>query len=115
MVSAIRYLPTDLSRTHTITKVNDMSTIWRFDASTSPGGSFDVVARELEPSEREAVILRINASTPAFAYAKNHAYHPDIRAGGGRVMTGATAFMTSSAWTAMTPAPCKVDGVRESE
>jgi hypothetical protein len=30
-------------------------------------------------------------------------------------MTGATAFMTSSAWTAMTRAPCQVDGVRESE
>jgi deazaflavin-dependent oxidoreductase (nitroreductase family) len=32
-------------------------------------GSFDVVARELGPSEREAVIPRINATTPAFAYA----------------------------------------------
>ena len=32
-------------------------------------GSFDVVARELDPSEREAVIPRINATTPAFAYA----------------------------------------------
>jgi deazaflavin-dependent oxidoreductase (nitroreductase family) len=33
-------------------------------------GSFDVVARELGPSEREAVIPRINTTTPAFAYAK---------------------------------------------
>jgi deazaflavin-dependent oxidoreductase (nitroreductase family) len=32
-------------------------------------GSFDVIARELDPSEREAVIPRINATTPAFAYA----------------------------------------------
>ncbi|MBV8178137.1 MAG: nitroreductase family deazaflavin-dependent oxidoreductase [Mycobacterium sp.] len=32
-------------------------------------GSFDVVARELDPSEREAVIPRINATKPAFAYA----------------------------------------------
>ncbi|HEX3514457.1 MAG TPA: nitroreductase family deazaflavin-dependent oxidoreductase [Trebonia sp.] len=32
-------------------------------------GSFDVVARELDPSEREAAIPRINATTPAFAYA----------------------------------------------
>ena len=32
-------------------------------------GSFDVVARELDPSEREAVIPKINATTPAFAYA----------------------------------------------
>ncbi|MBO0881342.1 MAG: nitroreductase family deazaflavin-dependent oxidoreductase [Mycobacterium sp.] len=32
-------------------------------------GSFDVVARELDPSEREAVIPRINTTTPAFAYA----------------------------------------------
>ena len=32
-------------------------------------GSFDVVARELDRSEREAVIPRINATTPAFAYA----------------------------------------------
>jgi deazaflavin-dependent oxidoreductase (nitroreductase family) len=32
-------------------------------------GSFDVVARELGPSEREAVIPRIDAATPAFAYA----------------------------------------------
>jgi deazaflavin-dependent oxidoreductase (nitroreductase family) len=32
-------------------------------------GSFDVVARELDPSEREAVIPRINATNPAFAYA----------------------------------------------
>ncbi|MBV9515956.1 MAG: nitroreductase family deazaflavin-dependent oxidoreductase [Mycobacteriaceae bacterium] len=31
--------------------------------------SFNVVARELDPSEREAVIPRINATTPAFAYA----------------------------------------------
>jgi len=34
-----------------------------------PTGSFDVVARELDPSEREAVIPRINATKPAFAYA----------------------------------------------
>ena len=32
-------------------------------------GSFDVVARELDPSEREAVIPRINATMPAFAYS----------------------------------------------
>jgi len=32
-------------------------------------GSFDVVARELEPSEREAVIPRINEKMPAFAYS----------------------------------------------
>jgi len=32
-------------------------------------GSFDIVARELDPSERQAVIPRINATTPAFAYA----------------------------------------------
>ena len=31
-------------------------------------GSFDVVARELDPSEREVVIPKINATTPAFAY-----------------------------------------------
>lgn len=32
-------------------------------------GSFDVVARELDSSEREAVIPRINAAMPEFAYA----------------------------------------------
>ena len=32
-------------------------------------GSFDVVARELDPSEREVVIPKVNATTPAFAYA----------------------------------------------
>jgi len=32
-------------------------------------GSFDGVARELDPSEREVVIPKINATTPAFAYA----------------------------------------------
>jgi deazaflavin-dependent oxidoreductase (nitroreductase family) len=32
-------------------------------------GSVDVVARELDPLERGAVIPRINATTPAFAYA----------------------------------------------
>ena len=32
-------------------------------------GSFDVIARELDPSEREAVIPRINVTNPAFAYA----------------------------------------------
>jgi deazaflavin-dependent oxidoreductase (nitroreductase family) len=32
-------------------------------------GSFDVVARELDPSERAAVIPKINVLTPAFAYA----------------------------------------------
>lgn len=32
-------------------------------------GSFDLVAREIDPSEREAVIPKINATTPAFAYA----------------------------------------------
>jgi deazaflavin-dependent oxidoreductase (nitroreductase family) len=32
-------------------------------------GSFDAVARELDPTEREAVIPRINATVPAFAYA----------------------------------------------
>jgi deazaflavin-dependent oxidoreductase (nitroreductase family) len=34
-----------------------------------PSGSFDVVARELDLSEREAVIPKINAIMPAFAYA----------------------------------------------
>jgi deazaflavin-dependent oxidoreductase (nitroreductase family) len=32
-------------------------------------GSFDVVARELDASEREAVIPRINATVPDFAYS----------------------------------------------
>jgi deazaflavin-dependent oxidoreductase (nitroreductase family) len=32
-------------------------------------GSFDAVARELDPSERETVIPKINAAYPAFAYA----------------------------------------------
>lgn len=32
-------------------------------------GSFDVVAHELDPSELEAVIPKINVTTPAFAYA----------------------------------------------
>lgn len=32
-------------------------------------GSFDVVAHELDPSEREAIIPEINATTPAFAFA----------------------------------------------
>jgi deazaflavin-dependent oxidoreductase (nitroreductase family) len=32
-------------------------------------GAYDVVARELDPPEREAVIPRINVLTPAFAYA----------------------------------------------
>jgi deazaflavin-dependent oxidoreductase (nitroreductase family) len=32
-------------------------------------GSYGVVARELDPPEREAVIPRINVLTPAFAYA----------------------------------------------
>jgi deazaflavin-dependent oxidoreductase (nitroreductase family) len=31
--------------------------------------SFDAVARELDPDEREAVIPKINATYPAFAYA----------------------------------------------
>ena len=31
--------------------------------------SFDAVAHELDPSEREAVIPKINATTPAFAFA----------------------------------------------
>ena len=31
-------------------------------------GSVDVVGRELDPSEREAVIPKINATVPAFAY-----------------------------------------------
>ena len=31
--------------------------------------SFDVVAHELDPSEREAIIPKINATTPAFAFA----------------------------------------------
>jgi deazaflavin-dependent oxidoreductase (nitroreductase family) len=38
----------------------------RVEAAT---GSFDVVARELDPSEREAVIPKINETAPAFAYA----------------------------------------------
>ena len=32
-------------------------------------GSVDVVARELDPPEREVVIPRINVTMPAFAYA----------------------------------------------
>ena len=32
-------------------------------------GSFDVVAHELDPSEREAIIPKINAAAPAFAFA----------------------------------------------
>jgi deazaflavin-dependent oxidoreductase (nitroreductase family) len=35
--------------------------------------SFDVVARELGPAEREAVIPKINATNPAFAYASYQA------------------------------------------
>jgi deazaflavin-dependent oxidoreductase (nitroreductase family) len=35
----------------------------------STAGSFDVVARELDPSERATVIPKINATMPAFAYA----------------------------------------------
>ncbi|WP_319450336.1 MULTISPECIES: nitroreductase family deazaflavin-dependent oxidoreductase [unclassified Mycobacterium] len=31
--------------------------------------SFDVVTRELDPSEREVVIAKINVTTPAFAYS----------------------------------------------
>ncbi|HEY9305551.1 MAG TPA: nitroreductase family deazaflavin-dependent oxidoreductase [Mycobacterium sp.] len=31
--------------------------------------SFDVVAHELDPSERESVIPKINATVPSFAYA----------------------------------------------
>jgi deazaflavin-dependent oxidoreductase (nitroreductase family) len=31
--------------------------------------SFDVVAHELDPSEREAIIPKINETTPAFAFA----------------------------------------------
>ncbi len=31
--------------------------------------SFDVVARELDPSERDAVIPKVNATAPVFAYA----------------------------------------------
>ncbi|WP_313888662.1 nitroreductase/quinone reductase family protein [Mycolicibacterium sp. CBMA 226] len=34
-----------------------------------PTGSFHVVARELDPTERDTVIPKINATTPAFAYA----------------------------------------------
>ena len=33
-----------------------------------PSGSFDVVARELDPSERAVIIPKINATVPAFAY-----------------------------------------------
>lgn len=33
-------------------------------------GSFNVVARELDPSERDVVIPKINATMPAFAYEK---------------------------------------------
>jgi deazaflavin-dependent oxidoreductase (nitroreductase family) len=32
-------------------------------------GAFDVVARELDPSEREVVIPKINVTAPSFAYA----------------------------------------------
>ena len=31
--------------------------------------SFDVIAHELDPSEREAIIPKINATAPAFAFA----------------------------------------------
>lgn len=54
----------------------DVNPAWVHNLRTNPRahvelatGSFDVVARELDPSEREAVIPRINATTPAFAYA----------------------------------------------
>jgi hypothetical protein len=39
----------------------------------SATGSFDVVARELDASERESVIPRINATAPAFAYSNYQA------------------------------------------
>ncbi|OHU99106.1 Deazaflavin-dependent nitroreductase [Mycobacterium talmoniae] len=54
----------------------DVNPAWVHNLRANPrahvevaGGSFDVVARELDPSEREAVIPKINATTPAFAYA----------------------------------------------
>jgi hypothetical protein len=106
MVSAITCLPTDLLRTDTITQLNDMSTIWPFDASTSTGGSFDVDAQGRtvrtrgghSEDQRDHACVRVRELP-----SKNHVYHPDIRAGGGQVMTGDTAFVTSSARTAMTP------------
>ena len=46
--------------------------------------SFDVVAHELDSSEREAIILKINATVPEFGVSRttirSQAHHPDIRA-----------------------------------
>lgn len=54
----------------------DVNPAWVHNLRANPrahvevaSGSFDVVARELDPSERQAVIPRINATMPAFAYA----------------------------------------------
>jgi deazaflavin-dependent oxidoreductase (nitroreductase family) len=54
----------------------DVNPAWVHNLRANPrahvevaASSFDVVARELEPSEREAVIPKINVLTPDFAYA----------------------------------------------
>jgi deazaflavin-dependent oxidoreductase (nitroreductase family) len=54
----------------------DVNPAWVHNLRANPrarvevaAGSFDVVARELDSSERAAVIPKINATTPAFAYA----------------------------------------------
>lgn len=54
----------------------DVNPAWVHNLRANPrahveatSGSFDVVARELDPSEREVVIPKINATKPAFAYA----------------------------------------------
>jgi hypothetical protein len=48
--------------------------------------SFDVVAHELDPSEREVIIPKINATPPRVRLrelpVKNHAYHPRADAAG---------------------------------
>jgi deazaflavin-dependent oxidoreductase (nitroreductase family) len=54
----------------------DVNPAWVHNLRADPGAhvevatdSFDVVAHELDPSEREALIPKINATTPAFAFA----------------------------------------------
>jgi deazaflavin-dependent oxidoreductase (nitroreductase family) len=54
----------------------DVNPAWAHNLRTNPRarvevatGSFDVVAHELDPSEREVVIPKINVAAPAFAYA----------------------------------------------
>ncbi|ORV44032.1 nitroreductase family deazaflavin-dependent oxidoreductase [Mycobacterium conspicuum] len=53
----------------------DVNPAWVHNLRTNPRAhvevatdSFDVVAHELDPSEREAIIPKINATTPAFAF-----------------------------------------------